>query len=85
MEERDIQRASNLSKLPEMAYVFAPDGTAGKVIKGMKGYYPMNATKSHIDYLNKELGVDEATAGAMLVGSMFGWHVPGADPDMYRK
>ena len=33
------------------------------------------------DLFNENLGVTEAQHNAMVVGSMFGWHCPGADPD----
>ncbi len=35
--------------------------------------------------LNERLGITPAQAEAMLVGSMFGWHVPGARPEMYSE
>lgn len=38
------------------------------------------------DILNKyELGVGKNVREAMEIGSMFGWNVPGADPDMYDE
>ncbi len=33
----------------------------------------------------KDDGITPAQQEAMLVGSMFGWDVPGADPDHYDK
>jgi len=35
--------------------------------------------------LNKDLGVTPAQQQAMETGSMFGWEVPGADPDNYNE
>lgn len=35
--------------------------------------------------MNKRAGVTPEQAEAMQIGSMFGWEVPGADPDMHRK
>ena len=33
-----------------------------------------------LDIINEMIGVNEKQAKAMLIGSLFGWHVPGADP-----
>jgi len=56
------------------------------VKRGEKGYYPQ---EPHIalrdaDEMNMLIGVTQGQAEAMLAGSMFGWDVPGANPDMYN-
>ena len=38
-----------------------------------------------VDEYNEKLGVTKAQAEAMVAGSMFGWHVPAADPKNYDK
>lgn len=38
-----------------------------------------------VDSLNTDLRVTLEQAEAMKVGSMFGWHVPGANPERYKQ
>jgi hypothetical protein len=75
--------------LPE--YCFARHNTTGKLIKirrGVSGYYPfdhdLNVTDERVDELNEELGISKAQKEAMVIGSMFGWNVPGANPKMHE-
>lgn len=74
-----------LFKLPPAAFVIAPDTGAIVVVKrGEDGYYPLlRNVDLTLDALNAEVGVTLAQREAMLAGSMFGWHVPAADPDRY--
>ena len=74
--------------LPEMCYSVLP--STGELIcikRGESGYYPsgsnvMNfeSNKNMANYLNEQLKVTSAQRTAMEIGSMHGWHVPGADP-----
>ncbi len=78
--------------LPERCYTYLEStGEMVELTKGEKGYIPIvlaepglnpreEATKS-----NKALGVTRAQEEAMLAGSMFGFHVPGADPKNYDE
>jgi hypothetical protein len=50
------------------------------VTRGERGYRPIYTPLS-ADHLNAKDGVTEAQATAMHIGSMFGWHVPGAYPE----
>jgi len=76
--------------LPETCYALDRLTTRCIIIKrGVEGYYPTDwptgYTQEIIDKLNARLGVSKAQAEAMLVGSMFGWNVPGANPAMYNE
>lgn len=77
----------NLSKLPEIAWVaLAIDDRAVLVKRGEVGYYPTDYEfpGKLVDDLNARLGVSKEQAMAMEVGSLFGFHVPGADPDYWN-
>jgi hypothetical protein len=74
--------------LPELCYALLETEKRAIIIKrGEKGYYqtdwPDGYTQEMIDNLNQRLGVTKAQAEAMHVGSMFGWSVPGANPELY--
>ncbi len=88
---------TSLSGLPEYCYVIVEGGEEGervaKVVRGEPGYTPfppldkgepMSILDAKVTALNKELGVSAAQAAAMKVGSMFGWHVPGANPTIHE-
>ena len=84
---------SNINKLPRECYrVMEVSYEIIRVVRGMQGYYPTDiptVSRDHAqmlaDKMNKELGVTKAEAEAMFVGSLFGWNVPGADPDNYDE
>lgn len=75
-------------KLPLKSFAKLPTtGETVLICRGETGYFPQD---SHIksrdaDELNEILGVTKAQAEAMFKGSMFGWDVPAADPDMYDE
>lgn len=79
-------------KLPEHCYgVNLSARTLIIIKKNESGYYRTNSApcntieeaQSIADEYNDRLGVTKAQASAMSVGSMFGWDVPGANPDNY--
>lgn len=88
----------NIAKLPE--YCFAVNNVSLKLIRivaGEPGYYKADnhpehkiaannlETTEHLAHrLNAELGITEGQRQAMEIGSMFGWEVPGANPDSYN-
>lgn len=47
-------------------------------------YHPTGEKGDAMEY-NKAIGVTENQMRAMIVGSMFGWNVPGANPEHYEK
>lgn len=78
-----------MNKLPKICYGLDTIEHRAIIIKrGDMGYYktdwPAGYTQDMIDELNEMLGVTREQAEAMYIGSMFGWDVPGADPDIYR-
>lgn len=75
--------------LPDMCFSFVKSNAPGKQVvaiqRGASGYSrttydEINSTKAKalVAHLNKKLGVSVAQAECMLVGSLFGWEVPGA-------
>lgn len=81
------------STLPDKCYNVLP--TSDEIIivrKGESGYYRTDKyghDRAHAqaiaDEYNAQLNVTKAQAAAMLAGSMFGWHVPAADPKGYDQ
>ena len=79
--------------LPEMCFSVLPDTGALICIKrGESGYYPSDWSTGDRerniqirDDANESMGVTDAQRKAMEAGSMFGWHVPGADPAAYQE
>ena len=67
---------------PHECYVIVPGySIIGRVTRGESGYTPCpDFTPEQADTMNDRLGVAPAQREAMLAGSMWGWHVPGADP-----
>lgn len=87
-----------LPGLPEYCYSTLPStGELIKIVRGEKGYYPCydgasyspetarEAAQKAAEERNDLLDVTKAQAAAMVAGSMFGWHVPAADPDNYDE
>lgn len=59
---------------------------------GVPGYIPLKSltgSKEEIDKriaeLNQYHGADKAQIAAMEAGSLFGWHIPAANPNMYDE
>lgn len=78
--------------LPKMCYSTLPTGEIILIRRGRAGYYPadvpdLNAEgkRNLVDRMNSEAGIIKEQEAAMLAGSMFGWHVPAADPDAYDE
>lgn len=86
-----IEIVERQGKLPSSCVVVIPTGKClGTVRLGVSGYYAGPALESPEAAhrmclsLNDAAGVSPLQAECMLVGSMFGWEVPGADPDHYN-
>lgn len=89
---------ANFSKLPDVCYLLMQEHEPGSRIvvlkRGQSGYYKTNydtrqtditELEAIVDGLNRLLGVTPNQKKAMLAGSLFGWHVQGADPDFYKS
>lgn len=84
---------ANFEKLPEMCH--SVNGVTGKVIiikRGEHGFWDTIHTtispddsQAIADARNKQMGITKIQEKAMYVGSLFGWDVPGADPDNYNE
>lgn len=76
----------NKYNLPDLC--FAENITEpGKIVVikyGESGYYDSEYTGDCME-LNEGIGVTEEQMRAMVAGSMFGWDVPGANPEFYTK
>ena len=89
-EQADAAVIPLRSSLPEKCFsVSEYSNDLIEVTKGLNGYSIAEkdlgslTPREAADRLNRELGVSKAQERAMVMGSMFGWAVPGADPDNY--
>ncbi len=76
--------------LPPIAYADNTKGIYGSearviaIKRGESGFYPIQSRLT-ADQLNDAEGVTPAQREAMLSGSMFGWHLKGADPEFHQQ
>ena len=78
-----LTREQMAERLPEMCMARLPsDGSPILIKRGQEGYRPYNQDP---DKFNEVTGVTPAQCEAMVAGSMFGWDVPGANPDNYDE
>jgi hypothetical protein len=94
-EKQLAQRKANLEKLPEIAYTIEPASGRLIVVKsGETGYWPYRDPKTRqfvegreavvvMHRLNAQAGVTWQQRESMTLGSIFGFHAPGADVDHY--
>lgn len=80
------QLETNLAALPEICYgIHTMDNSLVLIKRGESGYWPTYedcaaSTDEAANLLNDKRGVTRAQRRAMEMGSMFGFHVPGANP-----
>lgn len=80
-----MSKQENLSKLPPFCASRLPSTNEPILIKaGERGYY-RGWPGLNPEEFNAEIGVTEAQVSAMEAGSMFGWEVPGANPEIWEK
>lgn len=83
----------NVKMLPDLCYSILPSGGDLIIIKlNETGYYPCDystadteANRRLADELNRRMGITKSQEVAMIHGSVFGWHVPAADPGHYDE
>jgi hypothetical protein len=76
---------SNFSRLPPYcAARHVSTGIPIIIFVGENGYHEFES-EVDVDKFNQENDVTETQVKAMIYGSMFGWDVPGADPQYYNK
>ncbi len=84
-----LQLSQNLAKLPETCYsVSLIDETTIVLKRGETGYYETGygvQGEDAVNSLNARMGVSRQQRAAMELGSMVGFHAPGANPDMYGE
>lgn len=93
MKNEELQK-----KLPELCYIKVPGNEPGRRIgvvkRGERGYHltdfdngkvSQDVVEEVIREMNEALGISHEQETAMLVGSMFGWDVPGANPEAWIK
>lgn len=88
---RKIEKFTNKFLLPKHAYAVIPGGEPGIVAyitRGKRNYIACKVEPGQEAFAvalgNRRLAVSPAVAQAMLVGSMFGWTVPGTNPALYQ-
>jgi len=94
------EELANLDKLPDWCFGRNPStDTIIRIDKGEMGYSPVAnqdwpkgmakeqgiSLDAFIDKINHNIGVTPAQRQAMQFGSMWGWHIRLADPDMYDE
>lgn len=79
--------------LPDLCWSVLPDtGDLICIKRGESGYFHSDwntgdrqRNREIADSANEQRGITKAQEQAMVVGSMCGWHVPGADPKCYEE
>lgn len=80
--------------LPETCYATLPmDGSLTLLKRDVEGYWPAEGYSMGLfqswdevaDFLNEKRGVTKAQRAAMEAGSMWGFHIPAADPRRYDE
>ena len=93
MKLNEQEQSELFAKLPEMCYGVL--NTTNEIIvvkRGETGYYPTGwepakdrqAAEKWCNLLNERLEITQAQRIAMEVGSMFGFDVPGINPEYYE-
>jgi hypothetical protein len=75
---------TTLKKLPEVCLTRSKlTGSVIAIRRGELGHYPIDTHVTPEDF-NARRGITPDQVQAMENGSVFGWEIPGADPDIVR-
>ena len=73
----------NVYNLPGLCAARLSTGDSPVYIRrGEFGYWPADNDQD-VDGFNRALGITPQQRAAMLAGSLYGWHLPCADPSRY--
>lgn len=76
---------TTLKKLPEMCLTRSKTtGTVIAIRRGEIGFYPIQ-TRLTPEEFNQRRGINSDQVEAMENGSLYGWEVPAADPDIVKR
>lgn len=78
-----------MTQLPDHCYIYRPKLQSGRYVgiirRGESGVFDTDyeidtpdLAKEFVERMNRKLGVTAEMQNCMEIGSMFGWHVPGA-------
>lgn len=75
---------NNIQKLPTYCYAVHPHTKKPIVLfRGFVGFFETTFDLKDTMEINCFLNITKQQIQAMLIGAMFGFHVRGADPDIY--
>lgn len=85
-----MRKPNPKNALPEWCFAYIAtdeDGMVIKILRGEHGYCMTDLTggRSKAIALNAEYDISIGQMEAMIIGSMFGWDVAGANPSLYTK
>lgn len=79
---------ATLAKLPPRCFVQIPGSHGPRIVEIVRGVPGYSDVETALPAARLNAGLPEPPtpeqAEAMLFGSMFGWHLPEADPDVVR-
>jgi len=83
-----MKKPNPKNSLPEWCFAYNAEDEDGLVIKIFRGEHGYRQTdlvggKAKAIALNAEYDISPAQMEAMIIGSMFGWTVAGANPAIY--
>ena len=81
-----MKNEKNNYDLPDFCFIngITDESKILMVKYGESGYYPTEFTGDAMVY-NEKIGVTRCQMEAMKTGSMFGWDVPGANPEYVKE
>ncbi len=79
LSQFDVE-TDKFDRLPRVCLAITPGTNEPiRIVRGVEGKYAVHPN-TDVARFNNERGITDAQVKAMIAGSMFGWHCPGADP-----